>query len=55
MTGRPGDRTMEMNGRSTALYLALTPCVPLFMLVFIGLEAKVRSGPGKPNQRKVSS
>ena len=28
MTGRPGDRTMEMNGRSTASYLTRTPRVP---------------------------
>ena len=40
MTGRLGYRTMEINGRSTASYLALTPCVPLFTLVFKGLEAK---------------
>ena len=40
MTGRPGDRTMEMNGGSTASYLARTPCVPLFMLSLKGLEAK---------------
>ena len=39
MTGRPGDRTMEMNGGSTASYLARTPCVPAFLLVSIGLEA----------------
>ena len=30
MTGRPGDRTMEMIGGSTASHLACTPCVPLF-------------------------
>ena len=30
MTGRPGYRTMEMNGGSSAPYLACTPCVPLF-------------------------
>ena len=40
MTGRPGDRTMEMSGGSTALYLARTSRVPFFMLIFIGLEAK---------------
>ena len=40
MTGRPGDRTSEMNGGSTLSYLARTPRVPFFMLVFIGLEAK---------------
>ena len=37
MTGRPGDRAMEMNGGSAALYLAR---VPVFLLVVIGLEAK---------------
>ena len=30
MTGRPGHRTTEMNGGSSASYLALTPCVLLF-------------------------
>ena len=40
MTGQPGHRTMEMNGRSTMSYLVCTPCVPLFMLILIGLEAK---------------
>ena len=30
MTGRPEYRTMEMNGGSSAPYLACTPCVPLF-------------------------
>ena len=40
VTGRPGDRTTEMNGGSTASYLARTPRVPLFMLIFIGLETK---------------
>ena len=30
MTGRPGHRTMEMNGGSSASYLVRTPCVPLF-------------------------
>ena len=40
MTGRPGDRTMEMNGRSTVSYLACAPCVPVLLLVFIGPEAK---------------
>ena len=30
MTGRPGHRTMERNGGSSASYLAGTPCVPLF-------------------------
>ena len=40
MTGRPGHRTMEMNGGSTVLYLARTPRATLFMLILIGLEAK---------------
>ena len=40
MTGRSGDRTMEMSGRSSVSYLVRTPCVPLLMLVLIGLEAK---------------
>ena len=30
MTGRPGYRTMEMIGASSALYLARAPCIPLF-------------------------
>ena len=30
MTGRPAYRTMEMNGGSSAAYLACTPCVALF-------------------------
>ena len=34
MTGRPGHRTMEMNGGSSAPYLACTPCVPLFSTLF---------------------
>ena len=34
MTGRPGYRTMEMNGGSSAPYLACTPCVPLFSTLF---------------------
>ena len=32
VTGWPGDRTMEMNGGSTASYLARTPCIPVFSL-----------------------
>ena len=41
MTGRPGDRTTEMNGGSTASYLTRTPRVTFFMLkYFIGLEAE---------------
>ena len=31
---------MEMNGGSTALYLARTLCVPVFLLILVGLEAK---------------
>ena len=31
---------MEMNGRSTASYLARTLCVPWLLLVLIGLEEK---------------
>ena len=34
MTGRPGYRTMEMIGGSSAPYLARTPCVPLFCTLF---------------------
>ena len=34
MTGRPGHRTMEMTGGSSAPYLACTPCVPLFCSLF---------------------
>ena len=40
MTGRPGHRTMERNGRSTVSYLMCTPRVPFFMLILIGPEAK---------------
>ena len=36
MTGQPGHRTMEMNGGSSAPYLACTPCVPLFCTLFLG-------------------
>ena len=34
MTGRPGYRTMEMIGGSSASYLARTPRVPLFSTLF---------------------
>ena len=34
MTGRPGDRTMEMNGGSSVLYLARTPYVPSVCTLF---------------------
>ena len=41
MTGRPGHRTMEMNGGSSVPYVARTPCVPLFStLFFIGVETE---------------
>ena len=36
MTGRLGYRTMEMNGGSSAPYLACTPCVLLFCALFNG-------------------
>ena len=38
MIGRPGCQTTEMNGGSSASYLARTPCVPL--LYFIGWKQK---------------
>ena len=31
---------MEMNGKSTVSYLVRTPCIPFFLLILIGLEAK---------------
>ena len=40
MTGRPGYRTMEKNGGSSAQYLACTPCVPLFVHCLIRVEAE---------------
>ena len=40
MIGRPGARMMEVLGRSAASYLARTPCVPVFLLVLLGLAAK---------------
>ena len=40
MTGRPGYRTMEMKGGSSALYLACTPCVPLFVHCLIRVETE---------------
>ena len=43
MTGRPGDHTTEINGGSAPSYLALTPRVPFFLLIFIGLRRKRRS------------
>ena len=32
MTGRPGERTTEMNGGITVSHLACTPCVHVFLL-----------------------
>ena len=40
MTGRPGCRTMEMNGGSSAPYLVCTPCIPSFVLCLIGVETE---------------
>ena len=40
MTGRPGYLKMEMNGGSSASYLARTPCVPLFSTCLIRVEAE---------------
>ena len=34
MTGRPGDRAMEMLGGSTASHLARSPCVPVCFAYF---------------------
>ena len=48
-TGRPGCRTMEMIGGSSAPYLARTPCVPLFCTWFnrVGNKERFRlPGPG---------
>ena len=42
MTGRPGYRTMEMIGGSSAPYLARTPCVPLFCTLFNRVGNKER-------------
>ena len=42
MTGRPGHRTMEMNGGSSAPYLARTPCVPLVSSSFNRVGDKER-------------
>ena len=42
MTGRPGYRTMEMTGGSSAQYLARTPCVPLFCTSFNRIGNKER-------------
>ena len=39
MTGRPGHRTVEMIGGSSASYLARTPCVPLFVHCLIRVES----------------
>ena len=40
MTGRPGHWTTEMNGGSSAPYLASTPCVPLLLHYLIRVEAE---------------
>ena len=40
MTGRPGHRTMEINGGSSAPYFACTPCVPLFCTSLIGVKTE---------------
>ena len=40
MTGRPGHWTMEMNGGTSASYLACTPCVFLFVYCFIRVDAE---------------
>ena len=40
MGGRPGHRTMEINGRSSVSYLARTPCVPLFCTSFNRVETE---------------
>ena len=40
ITGRPGDRTIEINRGSTVSYLACTPRVPYLMVILVGLEAK---------------
>ena len=40
MTGRPGYWTMEMNGGSSASYLARTPYVPLFSTLSIRGESR---------------
>ena len=42
MTGRPGCRTMEIIGGSSAPYLARTPCVPLFCTSFNRVGNKER-------------
>ena len=42
MTGRPGYRTMEMIGGSSAPYLTRTPCVPLFCTSFNRVGNKER-------------
>ena len=40
MTERPGYWTMEMNGGSSAPYLACTPCVPFFVHCLLRVEAE---------------
>ena len=46
MTGRPGYRTMEMIGGSSAPYLACTPCFPLFCTLFT-VGTKIIADPEK--------
>ena len=41
-TGRQGYWTMEMNGGSSAPYLACTPCVPLFVHCLLRVKAEER-------------
>ena len=47
VSGRPGCWTMEMNGSSSAPYLARTPCVPLFCNLFFFQTAKSMHHPHK--------
>ena len=46
MTGRPGYRTMEMNGGSSAPHLARTHCVPLFVHCLIRVETDYQGWAG---------
>ena len=36
----PGCQTLEINGGSSASYLARTPCIPLFVLCLLGVETE---------------
>ena len=40
LIGRLGCQTVEMNGGSSGSYLARHPCVPCFVLCFIGVETE---------------